>query len=327
MSNDPVALDVHAAHRPDRPAAHRQLQQDADVHALHDEPVGRSAATRRGAAWRPPFRVTVVRSGAGPAPEWRIAMLPLRDLLRDLDVRVVAGEAGLDRAVRWVHISELADPTPWLSGGELLLTTGLQLGDDAQQRDYVARLVERGLTGLGFGAGFSHDARAAARCAAAAEAHGFPLFEVPYELPFIAVTEKAFTPAGQRAVRRAAARAVGARAARADRAVRARAGRRRRRAGGDDRRPGAHPRRPRRGAGRPPRRAALERRRPCQALVAELRERTAPAARARGYRARRRGVRPPARALALPVARAPQPPRRRPAARGLADRRQGRTAR
>ena len=84
-------------------------------------------------------------------------MLPLRELLRELDVRVVAGEAGLDRPVRWVHISELADPTPWLSGGELLLTTGLPLGDDAEQREYVARLVRRGLTGLGFGAGFSHD--------------------------------------------------------------------------------------------------------------------------------------------------------------------------
>ena len=54
--------------------------------------------------------------------------------LRELEVRVVAGEAGLDRPVRWVHISELADPTPWLSGGELLLTTGLQLGDDGEQR-------------------------------------------------------------------------------------------------------------------------------------------------------------------------------------------------
>ena len=53
-------------------------------------------------------------------------MLPLRDLLRELELEVVAGEAGLDRAVRWVHSSELADPTPWLSGGELLLMTGLR---------------------------------------------------------------------------------------------------------------------------------------------------------------------------------------------------------
>ena len=54
-------------------------------------------------------------------------MLALRDLLRDLEVRLVAGQSGIDNAVRWVHISEIVDPTPWLSGGELLLTTGLQL--------------------------------------------------------------------------------------------------------------------------------------------------------------------------------------------------------
>ena len=95
----------------------------------------------------------------------------------------------MDRAVRWVHISELNDPTPWLSGGELLLTTGLQLDDE---RAYIARLVEHGLTGLGFGVGFAHSTVPEALREAAAE-HGFPLFEVPYELPFIAITEKAFS--------------------------------------------------------------------------------------------------------------------------------------
>src|ERR1700742_743267 len=119
-------------------------------------------------------------------------MFPLRDLLRELEVRVVAGEAGLDRPVRWVHISELEDPTPWLSGGELLLTTGLPLGDDEQQHAYLGRLARHGLSGLGFGTGFTHPRVPTALRAAAAE-HDFPLFEVPYELPFIAVTEKAFT--------------------------------------------------------------------------------------------------------------------------------------
>lgn len=119
-------------------------------------------------------------------------MLPLRELIRELDVRPVAGERGLDRPVRWVHISELLDPTPWLSGGELLLTTGLQLTDPAQQREYVARLAEHELAGVGLGAGFEHDAVPDAMREAAEEL-GFPLFEVPYELPFIAITEKAFS--------------------------------------------------------------------------------------------------------------------------------------
>src|SRR4051812_9461587 len=119
-------------------------------------------------------------------------MLPLRDLLRELDLRLVAGKAGAERPVRWVHISELADPTPWLSGGELLLTTGLMLEAPEAQREYVARLAGHELAGLGLGTGFAH-AGVPEAMAAAAEEHGFPLFEVPYEVPFIAVTEKAFT--------------------------------------------------------------------------------------------------------------------------------------
>ena len=45
---------------------------------------------------------------------------------------------------------------------------------------------------LGFGTGFDH-AQAAAGDPDEAETHGFPVFEVPYDVPFIAITEKAFT--------------------------------------------------------------------------------------------------------------------------------------
>jgi PucR family transcriptional regulator, purine catabolism regulatory protein len=119
-------------------------------------------------------------------------MLTVGDLLRDLDVRLVAGERGLHLPVRWVHISELLDPTPWLSGGELLLTTGMQLDTPAQAREYAARLADHHLAGLGFGTGFKHAAVPEALLEVAAERE-FPVFEVPYEVPFIAVTEAAFT--------------------------------------------------------------------------------------------------------------------------------------
>jgi PucR family transcriptional regulator, purine catabolism regulatory protein len=119
-------------------------------------------------------------------------MLTVRDLISDLDVRLVAGEAGLDLPVRWVHISELLDPTPWLSGGEILLSTGMQLGSAEEQREFVQRLVDRQLAGLGFGTGFAHEQVPPAMIEAAAERH-FPVFEVPYEVPFIAVTEAAFS--------------------------------------------------------------------------------------------------------------------------------------
>jgi purine catabolism regulator len=91
-----------------------------------------------------------------------------------------------------VHISELLDPTPWLSGGELLLTTGMQLETPEQEREYAARLADHHLAGLGFGTGFKHAEVPAPLLEVAAERE-FPVFEVPYEVPFIAVTEAAFT--------------------------------------------------------------------------------------------------------------------------------------
>jgi PucR family transcriptional regulator, purine catabolism regulatory protein len=119
-------------------------------------------------------------------------MLTVRELLRGLDVRLVSGEEAIDAPVRWVHISELHDPTTWLSGGEVLLTTGMALETPEQQREFVGRLADHQLAALGFGVGFSHDEVPSALVQAAAERE-FPVFEVPYEVPFIAVTEAAFT--------------------------------------------------------------------------------------------------------------------------------------
>jgi PucR family transcriptional regulator, purine catabolism regulatory protein len=118
-------------------------------------------------------------------------VLTVRELLADLDVTLHGGEAGLGEPVRWVHSSELLDPTPWLSGGEVLLTTGMQLTDADRQRAFVARLHDHGLAGIGVGTGFAHDT-VPVTMVQEAEARGFAIFEVPYELPFIAVTERAF---------------------------------------------------------------------------------------------------------------------------------------
>src|SRR6266536_223897 len=54
-------------------------------------------------------------------------MLRIHDIVDTpgLGVVLAAGADGLQNRVRWVHVSELRDPTPWLEGGELLLTTGL----------------------------------------------------------------------------------------------------------------------------------------------------------------------------------------------------------
>ncbi|MFZ2112803.1 MAG: PucR family transcriptional regulator ligand-binding domain-containing protein [Solirubrobacteraceae bacterium] len=118
-------------------------------------------------------------------------MLSIESLLAELDLTLATGEENAKASVRWVHSTELLDPTPWLRGGELLLTTGLQLSGAKPQREFVERLVEREIAGLGFGTGFVHK-KVPAGVLNAARKLGFPLFEVPYELPFIAITERVF---------------------------------------------------------------------------------------------------------------------------------------
>jgi purine catabolism regulator len=119
-------------------------------------------------------------------------VLTVQSLLDELDLKLVAGADAAAAPVRWVHISELQDPTPWLAGGELMLTTGIPLDSAAKQRAFVRILADRNLAGLGFGTGFTHSSLPKALVDEARK-RDFPLFEVPYSTPFIAITEKAFT--------------------------------------------------------------------------------------------------------------------------------------
>lgn len=108
--------------------------------------------------------------------------ITLHELARTLALPELAGD--LSKPVGWVHGTELADPTPFLEGGELLLTTGLRpLGDD-----YVERLVRAGVVGLGFGTGLGHDVVPPALVRAAEKA-GLGLVEVPRDVPFIAISK------------------------------------------------------------------------------------------------------------------------------------------
>ncbi len=118
-------------------------------------------------------------------------MLTVEGLVAELGLKLVSGEGSAQGHIRWVHSTELPDPTPWLRGGELLLTTGLQLQPAKAQRELIARLAEHEIGGLGFGTGFAHK-RLPPALADEARKRDFPLFEVPYELPFIAITERVF---------------------------------------------------------------------------------------------------------------------------------------
>jgi len=125
-------------------------------------------------------------------------MLPtLRRLLHrpELSLRLVTPQielpsVALDTPIEWAHSSDLLDPTPFLSPGQMLLTTGTQFSSpgitDADYAAYVGRLKHHGLSGLGFGTEVIRDGTPAPLKAACLQ-HGLPLVEVPYRVPFIAV--------------------------------------------------------------------------------------------------------------------------------------------
>lgn len=114
----------------------------------------------------------------------------VRDLLRVVELGLVvrAGEDALDHPISWVHASELDDPTPFITGGELVLTTG-QFGEGTEEHtSYVKRLVAADVAGVGFGLGLPHQRTPPTLVRAAREA-GLPLFEVPLRTTFISISK------------------------------------------------------------------------------------------------------------------------------------------
>ncbi|WP_076476010.1 PucR family transcriptional regulator [Williamsia sterculiae] len=106
---------------------------------------------------------------------------------RALSLGLCGGAAGLDREIDCALTSELPAPHEWLSGGELLLTTGLRLPDTAEGRHRYVRALDRtGIAGLGFAVGMGFD-EVPADLIAAAEEVGLPLFAVPLQVPFSAI--------------------------------------------------------------------------------------------------------------------------------------------
>lgn len=87
-----------------------------------------------------------------------------------------------------VHISELDDPTSYLSGAELLLTTGIPLhGTDRSTREYVERLARRNVAALGVGLGEGLDVLPEALREACATA-GLALLVIPKNVAFLTIS-------------------------------------------------------------------------------------------------------------------------------------------
>jgi hypothetical protein len=75
----------------------------------------------------------------------------IRDIVESdqFDSVVAACPERLDDAIRWVHVTDLLDPSPYLRGGELILTSALWFQGAATSRSFAAALATSDVHALG----------------------------------------------------------------------------------------------------------------------------------------------------------------------------------
>lgn len=122
-------------------------------------------------------------------------MLPsVRDVLalpvlQDGALQLLGSSSRLDLPVRWVHVSEVLDISGLLAGGELVLTTGLELEKDpGLTASFVASLEQAGAAGLVVELTGKRD-RSLAALRAAAQGTTLPVAVVQRRVRFVQVTE------------------------------------------------------------------------------------------------------------------------------------------
>ena len=104
------------------------------------------------------------------------------------EIKLVAGSAGLDRVVYWVHIVDIPDLINWVQGGELLFTTGIGIQYNLEQLPQIVReCFDKNVAALVINIGPYIQATPAAVISLADEL-GFPIFEVSWEVKLGEIT-------------------------------------------------------------------------------------------------------------------------------------------
>lgn len=120
-----------------------------------------------------------------------VDVLRVDDLLRWGHPRIdLVGESvGLDRAVRWGLPTDLLDPSPYLRGGELVLTSGISIRDAVSQRAFVRSVRRTRPAAIGYALGVV-EAAVPPALISAANAAGLAVLSVPPDVPFVEITRR-----------------------------------------------------------------------------------------------------------------------------------------
>lgn len=104
-------------------------------------------------------------------------------------MKIVAGEKGLNRIVRWVHVMEYPEYSNWLNGGELILFSGAAIQNDVEKFvDFIKDINSRNVSGLAVNIG-PYIKKTPDEVINLANTLEFPIFEFPFEVKFIEVSQ------------------------------------------------------------------------------------------------------------------------------------------
>jgi len=119
-------------------------------------------------------------------------MRSVQDVLKHellLHARVVAGKGGLHRQVLWVHNAGVPDAPQWVNGGELVMTTMLNMPDDPQtQQHYILEMCEKDVAALVLTVG-RYIERVPQHLIDMANTHDFPLIALPFSARFVDIAK------------------------------------------------------------------------------------------------------------------------------------------
>lgn len=105
------------------------------------------------------------------------------------EVKLIAGQGGIDAAIKWVTIVEVIEDVTRLQEGEFLITTAYGLESDLERRkEFIERLAVRKLSALAIQTGFYMHS-IPKEFIEAADAYQLPLFEIPSHLNFSMITK------------------------------------------------------------------------------------------------------------------------------------------
>jgi len=120
-------------------------------------------------------------------------MLPTLSALCDSllsELAVIAPSPAPAIEIQAVHVSELLEPARYLDGGELLITSGMNIASMAEAcATYTRQLADAGIEALAFGTGVIHPDVPSLLTQEAAAA-GLPLLEVLPGTAFLTITRK-----------------------------------------------------------------------------------------------------------------------------------------